>query len=298
MAAQSQIGPACNLCGSAHADHLFTKGGYRLVRCRECGLAYIANPPDDEAVAAIYTADADYHDHLLDADDPVFRTMRRIARQHLRVLRRSRPDLAGKRVLDVGCSSGLFLDEARRAGAEVYGAELSPETARFAREHFGLTVHRGDWRGAGYEPRSFDVITLFDVIEHLPDPKGELAALLALLKPGGLLLQSTPDIDGLFPRLSLKLADRLDYWPHPEPPHHLFQFSARTLSAMTQAAGYRIVRKDQTNIQLSYSFGTPPHWRRSPKMLAYAAIFAPVAAVAPLLGQGDWLYLAAERPVA
>ena len=286
---------ACNLCGGETADHLFTKFGFDLVRCRGCGLAFVGNPPGEEAVKAFYTAQADYHGELLDPGHPSFDRMRGVARQHVSFLKRSRPDLTSLRVLDVGCSSGLFLDEARAAGAIPFGAELSPDTARFAASHFGLDIHQGDWRTAGYDPASFDVITLFDVIEHLPDPRRELEALLPLLKPGGMLLQSTPDIDGLFPRLSYPLAKSLDYWPHPEPPHHLYQFSAKTLTALTKAAGYHVTRADQTNIHLSYSFGSPQHWRRSPKMLAYAALFAPVAAAAPLLGMGDWLYLAAER---
>jgi SAM-dependent methyltransferase len=287
---------ACNLCGGVEHRHLFRKRGFELVRCEGCGLAFIANPPRADEVAGLYSAAADYHGALLDPADPGFAAMRRIARQHVTMLRRSVRAPRGLRLLDVGCSSGLFLDEVRAEGFEVSGAELSADTAAFARSHFGLDVHPGDWRDAGHADGSFDVITLFDVIEHLPDPLGELRALRRLLKPGGLLLQSTPNIDGLFPRLSYRLAKRLDYWPHPEPPYHLYQFSDRTLAEITERAGYEAGRVDQTHIQLGYSFGTPASWRASPKLLAYAALFAPVAAVAPWFGMGDWLYLAARRP--
>ena len=203
---------------------------------------------------------------------------------------------SGLRLLDIGCSSGLFLDEARAAGFEVRGAELSADTAAFAREPLRRsTCTPATGATAGIADGSFDVITLFDVIEHLPDPLGELRAIRRLLKPGGLLLQSTPNIDGLFPRLSYALAKRLDYWPHPEPPHHLYQFSDRTLAELTERAGYEVSRIDQTRIQLGYSFGTPASWRASPKLLAYAALFAPVAVIGPWLGMGDWLYLAARK---
>lgn len=288
--------PACNLCGGIEHTHLFNKFGYDLVRCRSCGLAFVANRPSVAQVREFYTAEADYHGELLDPADPAFGKMRAIARQHLKFLRRSVRAPAGLRLLDIGCSSGLFLDVAGDAGFEVCGAELSPDTAAFAREHFGLEVHAGDWRKAGYADASFDVITLFDVVEHLPDPLGELAAVRRLLKPGGLLLQSTPNIDGLFPRASYRLARRLDYWPHPEPPHHLYQFSDRTLAELTERAGYEVTRIDQTRIQLGYSFGTPASWKVSPKLLAYAMLFAPVAVVGPWIGMGDWLYLAARRP--
>src|SRR6186713_700694 len=231
---------ACNLCGGVEHRHLFRKRGFELVRCAGCGLAFIANPPSADDVAGLYSAAADYHGALLDPADPGFAAMRRIARQHAKILRRSVRAPQGMRLLDIGCSSGLFLVEAQAAGFEVSGAELSVETAAFARGHFGLDVYAGDWRGSGFAEASFDVITLFDVIEHLPDPLAELCAIRRLLKPGGLLLQSTPNIDGLFPRLSYALADRLDYWPHPEPPYHLYQFSDRTLPEMTERAGYEV----------------------------------------------------------
>jgi len=285
----------CNLCGGLAHAHLFSKRGFELVRCKACGLAFIANPPGPAELAQLYSTEADYHSALVDPADPGFAAMRRIARQHVRMLGRSEPVAQGLRLLDIGCSSGLFLAEARNAGFEVHGAEISAGTAAFARDHFGLEVHTGDWRDAGYPDGSFDIVTLFDVIEHLPDPLGELRAIRRLLRPGGLVLQSTPNIDGLFPRLSYTLAERLDYWPHPEPPHHLYQFSDRTLAELTERAGYQVTRIDQTRIHLGYSFGTPASWRASPKLLAYAALFAPVAAIAPWLGMGDWLYLAARK---
>lgn len=286
----------CNLCGGPDHAHLFIKNGYRLVRCRECDLAFIANPPDAAGIAALYTAAADYHDTLLDHESEDFARMRGIARQHATMLARSTGPAKGLRLLDIGCSNGLFLDEVRRAGFAVCGAELSPESSAFARSHFDLPVHTGNWRDANFADGSFDVVTLFDVIEHLADPQGELRAIIRLLKPGGLLLQSTPDINGLFPRLSGLVANRIGYWPHPEPPWHLFQFSGRTLGAMTRAAGYEVTRADRTMIGLDYTFGTPASWRRNPKLLPYALVFAPVAMVGKWLGMGDWLYLAARKP--
>lgn len=286
---------ACNLCGSSERRHLFTKKGYRLVSCNECGLAYIANPPDEEAIKAIYTASANYHEGLLDPRSEEYRRQRRTAHQHLRMLKHFRPKLAGLKILDVGCSSGLFLAEARTHGMDCYGTEISPETSAFARKHYDLEIHQGDWRSAGYADGFFDVISLFDVIEHLRDPQRELKDLERLLKPGGLLLQSTPDIDGLFPRASYPFANKLDYWPHPEPPHHLFQFSEKTLTAIVENAGFTVEGAKHTAIDLSYNFGTPKSWKRSPKMIVYAALFAPIALLGKVIGQGDWLYLGATR---
>jgi SAM-dependent methyltransferase len=294
--AQTTSGPiACNLCGGSEHRLIFRKFGFDLVECSTCGLAFVGNPPDAEAVKAFYTASADYHDELLDPAGASFARMRKVAQRHMRALGNVIADGRGLRLLDVGCSSGLFLTEARAAGYDVEGIELSPDTSAFARSHFGLTVHNANASAAGLADESFDVITLFDVIEHLPDPLGELQQLRRLLKPGGLLLQSTPNIDGLFPRVSLPFARLLDYWPHPEPPHHLYQFSVRTLSDMTRKAGFTPGRVEHTRIGLDYSFGTPHHWTISKKLVPYALAFAPFAVIGPWIGMGDWLYLAARK---
>ena len=288
----------CNLCGGAEREHLFTKFSYDIVKCKDCGLTFVGNPPDPEAMRRMYSAQADYHNELLDPKSLSSRRMRKIARQHIRMLSKSVPESQGLRLLDIGCSSGLFLDEARKAGFIVEGAELSPDTAEAARRNFGLKVHTGTVDSATFADDTFDVITLFDVIEHLSDPLGDLCKMSKLLKPGGIILQSTPNIDGLFPKLSYKLAHRLDYWPHPEPPHHLYQFSVRSMKSLLDRAGLECVRADQTRIQLGYSFGSPEHWKVSPKLLAYAALFAPAAIAGPWLGMGDWLYIAARKPAA
>jgi 2-polyprenyl-3-methyl-5-hydroxy-6-metoxy-1,4-benzoquinol methylase len=287
---------SCNLCGEREHRFLFRKAGFDLVECEKCGLTFIANPPSEQAVAALCTAKADCQDELIEPSSAAFRRMRQVAKQHLRMLGRSIAEPDGVRLLDIGCSNGLFLAEARARGYDVHGTEISPETAQFARGHFGLRVHTGSYEFAGFDKGSFDVVTLFDVTEHLPDPSAELNRIREYIKPGGLLLQSTPNIDGLFPRLSFALANRLDYWPHPEPPHRRYQFSVRTIRLMTEMAGFEPYRIDQTRIGFGYSFDLPKEWRKRPKMLAYAALFAPTAVIGPWIGRGDWVYLAARRP--
>jgi 2-polyprenyl-3-methyl-5-hydroxy-6-metoxy-1,4-benzoquinol methylase len=157
-------------------------------------------------------------------------------------------------------------------------------------------VAEGTIHDAPQPAGSLDVLTMFDVIEHVPDPLGDLRKAFDLLAPGGLVVLSTPNIDGLFPRLSLPLAKKLDYWPHPEPPYHLYQFSARTLAAMLEKAGFEIAATRHFAIDLAYTFGQPATLLRSPKRLAYASLFAPMAAAGPWLGQGDWIYMTARKP--
>ena len=285
----------CNQCTGSISKHLFRAKGYDLVRCAGCGLAYIANPPSMDELKLLYSAAASYHASLCDPASATFAGQHRIAERHLRETRRGAGAGAG-RLLDVGCSIGQFLDLARTAGFSVSGLEMNQSSAEFARGHYGVEVAEGtihDWPAAA---GSLDILTMFDVIEHVPDPLGDLCKAFDLVVPGGTVVLSTPNIDGLFPRLSLPLAKRLDYWPHPEPPYHLFQFSAHTLAAMVRKAGFEVIEIRHFAIDLAYTFGQSATLLRSPKRLAYAALFAPLAAAGPWLGQGDWIYLTARKP--
>lgn len=288
---------SCNLCGSDKSRPVFVKAGYELVECEKCGLAYIANPPDSEELARIYSAGDDYHVQLFNENSEEFMRMASVADQHMKIVRRFvKSDAKNtKRLLDIGCSSGLFLDKARSAGFDVKGIEFSKESAAFAREHFDLDVHCGTLESASLTPKSFDVVTSFDVIEHVPDPMTELVAMAELLTDGGTAILSTPNIDGLFPKASYPLSKKLDYWTHPEPPYHLYQFSVRTLTAMLEKAGFEAGRVVQLRMPLKYSFGGPAEWKISPKMMAYAAMFAPSALVGPWIGKGDWFYIEAHK---
>lgn len=283
---------SCNHCATNDAEHLFRAKGYDLVRCTGCGLAYIANPPTMDELKLLYSAGASYHAALCDPSSTTFKTQDRIAARHLVETVRG---VKSGRLLDVGCSIGQFAARARDAGFAATGLEMNGASAAIARSYYGLEVAEGTIHDAPQEPGSLDVLTMFDVIEHVPDPLGDLRKAHDLLAPGGRIVLSTPNIDGLFPKASLPLAKKLDYWPHPEPPYHLYQFSAKTLGAMLEKAGFAVRETRHFAIDLAYTFGQMQTLLKMPKRLAYAGLFAPLAAVGPWLGQGDWIYVTARK---
>lgn len=282
----------CNHCASTGADHLFRAKGYDLVRCTGCGLAYIANPPSAEELKVLYSAGASYHAALCDPASETFATQDRIAVRHLAETLRG---VKSGRLLDVGCSIGQFAARAKDAGFAASGLEMNEASAAFARAHYELEVAEGTIHDAPQAAGSLDVLTMFDVIEHVPDPLGDLRKAWGLLAPGGTIVLSTPNIDGLFPMASLPIAKKLDYWPHPEPPYHLYQFSAKTLGAMLEKAGFAVTSTRHFAIDLAYTFGQMQTLLKMPKRLAYAGLFAPLAAVGPMLGAGDWIYVTARK---
>ena len=139
-------------------------------------------------------------------------------------------------MLDVGCHLGMFLEVARERGWDVTGVEPSRWSVEQARDA-GLDVRHGTLETVHFPDESFDVVTMWDVVEHLPDPLAELKRMHRILRPDGLLALSTMNVDALFPRLAGRR------WPW-YMQMHLVYFSRRTLHNMLTKAGYRVCRGD------------------------------------------------------
>ena len=138
----------------------------------------------------------------------------------------------GRRVLDVGCARGDFLDQMRRRGWIVAGVEPTDWLADEAAAR-GLPIWPTTLADAGIPSEAFDVVTMWDVLEHLPDPLAGLARAGKALRPGGRILVNTPIEDGWEPRLAGSA------WSGWDPPRHMTVFSRTTLLRVVEAAGFR-----------------------------------------------------------
>ncbi|MHB8469189.1 MAG: class I SAM-dependent methyltransferase [Gaiellaceae bacterium] len=154
---------------------------------------------------------------------------------------------ANKRVLDVGCSSGYLAGPLVERGNVVVGLELDPAAAREAEEHCErVLIGDVETMALPLEPGSFDVVLCGDVVEHLRDPVRALARLRPLLRPGGLLVVSTPNVANWALRLAL-LAGRWRYTDRGVLDRtHTHLFTRRTLAEALAEAGYRVLRIDFT----------------------------------------------------
>ncbi len=241
----AEEGP-CRLCGADDYRRLVTKLGYDVVRCRGCGLVFVWPQPAPEDLEALYSSGA-YHGQIDQAE------RRRYAERRLDEIERLVPPSG--RLLDVGCSRGYLLEAARDRGWQAAGVELNPRSVELARSR-GLEVHCGQLADAPLAPESFDVVTAFDVIEHLRSPRAFLAQVHRLLRPDGLLVLTTPNIGGLVPRCTYWLVGRtVGAWEHPTPPGHLVQFSRHTLFAILSRTGFRVAVWRAEHIPVAYSVG-------------------------------------------
>ncbi len=166
----------------------------QMVRCTGCGLLYVRPRLKWELILEGYKGGTD--EAFVSQVTFRERTFRRCLE---RVEAAAKPP--GSRVLDVGAAGGSFLAEARKRGYQVEGCEPSSWMCGFARDHYGLALHPGTLFEMGVVPGSIHLLSLWDVIEHTPDPKAVLERAHALLAPGGVLAISYPDYASLAARL-------------------------------------------------------------------------------------------------
>ncbi len=232
---------ACDLCGADDTAPLYTlrdtfhdlSGEFVLCRCRACGLMYLNPRPTPQAMLAYYPDE--YSNYRPAIEDERFALMRWMRQSKLearrRVIERS-SGLRQGRLLDVGCSTGLFLHEMAGAGWEVAGVEPVKGAAMYARERFGLEIFSGALHEAIHVPDSFDVLTFWDVLEHTFSPRNTLQIAAELLRPGGYLFASVPNWDSFNRRWFGQ------HWQGLDPPRHLYVFTRETLTALLHRAGF------------------------------------------------------------
>ena len=137
------------------------------------------------------------------------------------------------KILDIGCANGIFLYYCEKNGWEPYGIEQSEIAVNYATKELDLNVKQGTLEDVKYPDDFFDVVTMFDVIEHLPDPKKTLQKIHKILKPNGLLIVMTINVGSLNARVAGK------YWTHIHPLGHYYYFSRKTLSKVLEITGFK-----------------------------------------------------------
>ena len=185
---------ACPLCAVDDAAHVSAEGALDVARCVRCGLAYLRPRPTADELAVFYNGTyyasasagtvgyAEYRRH-----EP---GVRLVGRDHLSMMQAY---VNPGRLLDVGCAYGFFLDTAREAGWDVVGVELAADAAAAAQREFGVDVRAGTLHDAAFPGASFDAVTLWDCLEHTPDPVAVLQEVQRILRPGGCCFMTVPD---------------------------------------------------------------------------------------------------------
>jgi 2-polyprenyl-3-methyl-5-hydroxy-6-metoxy-1,4-benzoquinol methylase len=195
---------------------------YTLARCPSCTLVWLSHPPTPQEMSEHYTPE--YHRLISGAGE----TSPLRWSKHKEELR---PYKQAGALLDLGCSSGAFLQSLREEPWELFGIEMSSECAQRAEARSGAKVYVGDILEAPFAPGSFDVITCFDVLEHLYEPRKVMSKVKTWLKPNGIFYVFVPNVDSAEARVFGR------YWCGLELPRHLFHYSPTSLRYLAKSVG-------------------------------------------------------------
>jgi 2-polyprenyl-3-methyl-5-hydroxy-6-metoxy-1,4-benzoquinol methylase len=207
------------------------------VQCGKCGLIYLHRRPTPEMMAKYYLPT--YKPYVKAIEDETLPFLRFARKYNLNTRSACVIRISNKKqgnILDVGCSTGVFLNGMQAKGWLTCGIETSGFAAQYARDRFDLNVLNEDILNAKIEPDHFDVVTMWDVLEHTFDPLNVLKRTLTLLKEDGVLILRLPNWESLDRKVFSK------YWIGYDSPRHLFVFPRSVLMAMLVTAGYRNIR--------------------------------------------------------
>ena len=216
-------------------------GGYSLLMCPKCQLAKTDPFPENSSMKELYSSRTyrDQGSRFIPLAEMGIRFFRKFRQKRI-----ERFILKG-RILDIGCGRGEFLSLMKERGWEAIGLELNEETAWNARKVFGLEIRTGSLMDAQFEDNFFDVITLWHVLEHLPDPVQTIEECRRILKPGGLFVIAFPHFDSLQARISGK------YWFHLDLPYHLFHFTDKNLESFLRKFSLRVMKAKQFSFEFN-----------------------------------------------
>lgn len=159
------------------------------------------------------------------------------------------------KLLDIGAGTGVFLKIAKEANWSTYGVEISQFAANFARKKFKLNIFCGELKEAKYRSNYFDIVTGWDLIEHVEDPSDLVGEIYRLLKPNGYIVLQTTMVDSLLfiaadiiYKLSFGKIRKLAEVAYPV--HHANHFSRKTLKSLVNKYGFKIIRTE--NVEMFY----------------------------------------------
>ena len=240
----------CIICGLSDCN-IFPNRYLKntLLRCKKCGLIFVHPQPLFSDLKKIYNKNyfenensnsIGYEGYLKDKPNIIKSFERRL--KNVEKLHKTKG-----RILDIGCATGFFLEVAKNHGFAPHGVEISGYASDIAKKNFGDKIFNGILAKADLPDNFFDIITMWDYIEHIPDPAGELSRVWQLLKKDGLIVLSTPDTGSLTHKIFK------DKWIGYKNKEHLYYFSEKNIIMLLEKNGFKIIKKEKVGKYVTLS---------------------------------------------
>ncbi len=220
----------CCVCSSANSKPLYQE----IAKCQGCGHIFADVDLCNENIAEIYNKGYffgnEYSNYLQDE-----KVLKKNFRLRLKVLENFRDKDHHKHLLEIGSAYGFFLNMVKDQYESVLGIDISKEAAQYARDKLKLDAINGDFLSHDFNTKKFDVVCMWDTVEHLMSPQLYLKKINSLIKSGALLAITTGDIQSLNARF------RKNKWRMIHPPSHIHYFSRETLGKLLNDNGFDII---------------------------------------------------------
>ncbi len=284
----------CLVCTSSNSDFYIKKNNSHIFKCVKCKTLFVYPIPKDENIEEVYEKEyfsgAEQGFGYVDYDSDKS-AMKDMFIQYIKDFKHYKSDM--KSIFDIGAATGYFLDLAKDEGLVVSGVEISDYATNIAINK-GIDVKRGTIENVKIKKSAFDVVTMWDVIEHMKDPRIGLKKVNEVLKSNGLIAISTPDSGSMFSKIMSRK------WHSFVPPEHLYYFNKKSLSILLKENGFEILKIKTINkrFTLKYIFRMLYRWQKlkiwesiyeyivSNKFLNKITIFLPL---------GDNMYIVAKK---
>ncbi len=230
----------CPVCGGvatelflACKDHTVSKSSFEIVECKNCGFAYTSPRPIESELGKFYESE-EYISHSNTSKGIVSNLYQRV-RKHTLAKKLELINSVGKKgaLLDIGCGTGEFLNTMKSGGWETIGIEPSPSARKQGVENYNLDV-REEKELENFPPNSFNVITMWHVLEHVPHLLERVQKLKDLLKYDGVLIIAVPN------RNSHDAKHYGEYWAAYDVPRHLYHFRAQDMRTLMGVVGFEV----------------------------------------------------------
>ncbi|NQT00205.1 MAG: class I SAM-dependent methyltransferase [Candidatus Omnitrophica bacterium] len=252
---QPQAGSRCSLCEKVKAKFLFTKEEADIYRCANCGLVYHSPQREPEQEIEVYRQAA----LAKESASEFIKTRELLLKYLLTQLNQQFSDKPKGKLLDIGCQFGYFLELAGKDGWQTFGLDVSLKATNFARERLGLDVFTGTVKQANFPDEHFDVVTIWEVLNQMPQPLQELQQAQKVLKPDGVIIFRLQNADfhliAHYLYQCFKVVFKFLRIPDISK-FHIYEFSPRSIKAALQRVGFKEIKVKNSRLTEGDLYGS------------------------------------------